>query len=348
MKTPRLLSLLLPLAALAVLAAGCGGGGGPRSVPADAVAVVGSTPITKSDYNNLISIALARYKAQGQPAPKPGTAAYDQLRAQAVTYLVQEDELRQEAQTMGVTVTQKDVDARLALIRTQYYGGSEKKLEAALKKDGITLSQLEQYNLRPQLLSEKLYAKVTGKVQVSKADAKRYYEQNKTTFTTPAQTTRSVRHILVKSKALAERLEVKLKHGASFAQLAKQYSQDPGTAQQGGNYTAVQGRDDPAFDKAAFSLKTKQISQPVHSQFGWHIIQALGPVKKTPARVQPFSQVEVQIEQNLLQQRKTQVWQDWLAKLAKDFKGKVAFQSGYAPPTTATTPGSSTTPSATG
>ncbi|HZT53793.1 MAG TPA: peptidylprolyl isomerase, partial [Gaiellaceae bacterium] len=114
-----------------------------------------------------------------------------------------------------------------------------------------------------------------------------------------------------------------------------------------GNYTAVEGRDDPAFDKAAFSLKTRQISPPVRSQFGWHIIQALGPVEKTPARVQPFSQVEAQIEQNLLQQKKSQLWQEWLTKLAEDFKGKVAFQSGYAPPTTATVPGS-TTPTTTG
>src|SRR5579884_1284971 len=224
MTTPRFLPLLLPLAALAAVAAGCGGGGGPRTVPADAVAVVGSTPISKADYNGLIRIALARYKAQGQPAPKPGTAAYDQLRSQAVTYLVQEDELRQEAQKMGVTVTQKDVEARLALIREQYYGGSEKKLEAALKKDGITVAELEQYNLRPQLLSENLYAKVTSKAQVSKADAKRYYEQNKATFTTPASTTRRVRHILVSSKRLADQLEAKLRHGASFAQLAKRYS----------------------------------------------------------------------------------------------------------------------------
>jgi len=342
MKTSRLLLVPLLLAAVAALAAGCGGGGS-QSVPADSVAVVGSTPISKSDFNGLIAVALARYKAQGQAAPKPGTAPYTQLQDQAVTYLVQEQELQQEAQKMGVSVSQKDIDNRVAQIKQQYYGGSEKKLEAALKKDDITVSDLEKYNIAPQLLSEKLYAKVTSNANVSKADAQQYYNSNKATYRTPP--TREVRHILVNNKNLADQLETKLKNDpSSFPALAKQYSKDTTSAQQGGKLCVAHGGTSgacaqtvPPFDKAAFSLKTNEISQPVKSVYGWHIIQALTPV--TPAKTQPFSQVEAQIQAQLAQTKKGQAWSAWLAKLKKDFNGKVSYQSGYKPATTTTSTG---------
>jgi len=348
MKTPRLLLVPFLLAAVAALAAGCGGGG-PNSVPADSVAVVGSTPISKSDFNGLITVALARYKAQGQAAPKPGTDPYNQLRDQAVTYLVQEQELQQEAQKMGVSVSQKDIDGRLTQIKQQYYGGSETKLEAALKKDDISVSDLQKYNIAPQLLSEKLYSKVTSGVNVSKDDAQKYYDTNKATYRTPP--TREVRHILVNSKGLADQLEAQLKKDPTrFPALAKKYSKDTASAQQGGKMCVAHGANSgacittvPPFDKASFSLKTNEISQPVHSPFGWHIIQPLTPVQ--PAKTQPFSQVEAQIQQSLIQSKKGQAWSAWLAKLRQDFKGKIAYQSGYTPATTstATAPAATTT-----
>jgi foldase protein PrsA len=347
MKT-RFLLLFVPLALVAVLAAGCGGGGGSGSVPADSIAKVGSTPITKSTFNALLTVAFARFKAQGQAAPKVGTPAYTQLRDQAVSFLVQEEELQQEGTKLGVTVSQKDIDDRLAQIRQTYYHGSETKLEAALKKDDITLAELEQYNLRPALLSEKLEAKVTSDVKVSNADAQKYYTQNKASFTTPQ--TREVRHILVNSKSLAQQIETKLKNGESFASLAKKYSKDTGSAQQGGKLCVAHGGSSgacqqtvPPFDKAAFSLKTNEVSQPVKSSFGWHVIQALSPVK--PAHTQTFKEVESQIQASLAQQKKQTAWTAWLTKLKNDFKGKVAFQTGYAPVTTTTptTPAPTTT-----
>ncbi len=183
MKT-RLPLMLLPLVLVAFLAA-CGGGGS-GSVQNDAVAQVGSTPITKANFNSLIAVACARYKTQGQKCPKVGTTTYTQLRDQAVTFLVQQEELQQEAQKLGVNVTQKDVDNQLEQIQKTYYKNSRSKLLAALKKDDITVEQLEQYNLRPNLLSTKLQAKVASNVQVSTAAAQSYYDKNKTSFETSA------------------------------------------------------------------------------------------------------------------------------------------------------------------
>src|SRR4029078_7902355 len=136
-----------------------------------------------------------------------------------------------------------------------------------------------------------------------------------------------------------------LKSGASFAALAKQYSKDKGSAAQGGKLCVAHGGSSgpgtqtvPPSDKAAFSLKTNEISQPVKSVYGYHIIQALGAVK--PAHTQTFEELKSQIEANLASQQKQTAWQAWLAKMAKDFKGKVSYQASYEPATTttATTP----------
>ncbi len=346
MKT-RLPFLLLSALLLVALLAACGGGSsGP--VPADAIAQVDSTPITKADFTSLMSVACARYKAQGQACPKVGTPTYSSLRDSAVTFLVQQEELTQEAKKLGVTVTQKDIDKQVEQIKKTYYQGSEKKFEDALKKDDITRSELEQYELRPNLLGQKLQAKVTSDVKVSDAAAQKDYNANKATYVTPK--TREVRHILVNSKSLADTIETKLKNGASFAALAKKYSKDTGSAAQGGKLCVAHGGTSgacqqtvPPFDKAAFSLKTNELSQPVKSVYGYHIIQALGAVK--PSHTQTFAEVKSQIEANLASQQKQTAWQAWLAKMAKDFKGKVTYQTGYAPATTTTptTPAPTTT-----
>jgi foldase protein PrsA len=341
MKT-RLLLLSLSVVLVALLVA-CGGGGNSGPVPADSVAKVGSTTITKATLNSLIDYAFANYKAQRQTPPKIGTAAYTQLRDQAVATLVNAEEFRQEGEKIGVTLTQKDLDKQVAQIVTTRFGGSKTKLEDALTKDGITLAQLEQFYLAPNLLTQKLQTKVTSSVKVSNAAALKYYNQNKASYATPAETTRSVRHILVNSKSEAETLETKLKNGASFAALAKKYSKDTGSAQIGGKLTAVKGQLVKPFQDVAFSLKTGAVSQPVHSQYGWHIIQALGPVKNTPAHTQTFAQVKSTIESTLAGQQKQVAWQNWLAKVAKDYKGKVSYQTGYAPATTTTSAPPTTT-----
>jgi len=343
MKT-RLPFLLLALVLVAALAA-CGGGGNSGSVPTDSIAQVGSTPITKATFNGLMAVAFARYKAQGQPAPKIGTPTYTSLRDSAVNFLVQQAELQQEADKLGVSVTQKDINKQVDQIKKTYYQGNEKKFEDALKKDDISLAQLEQYELRPNLLGQKLQSKVTANIKVSDAAALKYYNANKASFMTPQ--TREVRHILVNSKSLAQTLYTKLKNGASFAALAKKYSKDTASAAQGGKLCVAHGGQSGAcqqtvapFDQAAFSLKTNELSQPVHSSYGWHLIQPLGAVK--PAHTQTYAEVKSQIQANLASQQKQTAWTKWLAKMQGDFKGKVSYQTGYAPPATTSTAATTT------
>ena len=328
MRILRFLPLFV-LLAVALLAAGCGSS--KKSVPANAVAVVGNDTITKAQFNALLAGAQRNYKVRKTAFPKPGTTQYKSIQDQAVQYLVQEDELGQRAKELKITITPKDVAARLVQIKAQYFGGSEKTYKAQLKAQGLTQAQIE-LDLYAQILSEKLYNKITAAVKVNDADVKSYYLSHQSAYHTAAS--RDVRHILVNNKALADQLETQLKSGGDFAALAKKYSKDPGSAKAGGKLTITKGQTVPEFDKEAFALKTGDTSAPVHTQYGWHIIQALSAIK--PAKQTPLASVKDSIRQQLLQSKKTKVMTDWVNKLKTDFAKKIAYAAGYEPAATST------------
>jgi parvulin-like peptidyl-prolyl isomerase len=334
--TFALLSALALVAAASLLTA-CGGGS--KAVPGDAVAVVGSDTITKAQFNFLLNGAKRTYKARKSPFPKAGTTQYKSLQDQAVQYLVQQSELQQKAKDLGVSVTDKDVTARLAQIKQQYFGGSETKYQAQLKTQGLTETQIKS-DLRAQILSEKVYNKVTADVKVSDKDIQAYYLAHKSDYAQAAS--RDVRHILVNNKKLADQIETQLKNGADFGKLAKKYSKDPGSAANGGKLTVSKGQTVPEFDKEAFKLKTNETSPPIHTQYGWHIIQALSPVKA--AKQTPLKDVKDSIKQQLLQTKKTDAMNKWVDTMKKDFSKKVRYQAGYEPTATTTTGSSTTTP----
>jgi foldase protein PrsA len=329
MKPLRLLPVAL-LLAVVLVAAGCGGGS--KNVPSSAVARVGSDTITKDQFNFLLAGAQRSYTAKKTAFPKPGTTQYKALQDQAMQYLVQQSELQQKAKDLGIVVTAKDVTARLTQIKKQYFGGKEAAYQKQLKAQGLTEPQLK-LDLTAQILSEKLYNAVTGKIKVSNAEITKYYNDNKAQYGTAAS--RDVRHILVNNKKLADTLETQLKGGASFAALAKKYSKDPGSAKTGGKLTITKGQTVPEFDKTAFALKTNEISPPVHTQYGWHIIQALSAVR--PATSKPLATVKTQISQQLLQTKRTAAMTTWLDGVKKGFSKQISYQAGYAPASTAAT-----------
>ena len=119
-----------------------------------------------------------------------------------------------------------------------------------------------------------------------------------------------------------------------FPKLAKKYSIDTSSAQAGGELPggAVKGRLVKSFEKVAFSLKVHQISKPVQSQFGWHIIQAMGPIRPAqPAKPTPLSQVKEAIRQTLLQDKRNKASQKWEQKMIKNYCKTIGYASGYAP-----------------
>jgi parvulin-like peptidyl-prolyl isomerase len=333
----RFLPTTFLVAALAAVLAGCGGGGGGGSVPGDAVAKVGGTSITQQQFNDLIDQAKRSYKTNKKKFPPAGSTEYQTLKNQAVQYLVQRVEFSQEADKLGVTVADKDIAARLAQIKKQYFGGSESRYKKQLAQQGLTDAQVRD-DVNAQLVQEKIFKKVTGNVKVSDADAKAYYDQHQSQYGVPEQ--RDVAHILVKTKSLADKLYNRIKAGEDFSKLAKQYSQDPGSKKVGGKLTISKGQTVGPFDQTAFLLGTGQVSRPVKTTFGYHIIKALGPIKQS--KTTPFSKVKASIKQQLLQQKRNEAMTTWSNKLKKDFDGKISYQTGYAPPPTTSTPGTTT------
>ena len=322
-------SLLLAgaaLAAVTLVAAGCGD---TDEIPADAVAVVDGTSITRSSLEELLARAKKSYTAQKREFPKAGTPEYQSLQNQAVAYLVQREEYAREAKEMGIEITDAEVAKELDKVKQDYFQNDQKKFEAGLKEQGYTVAALRE-DIHAQLVSKKLYERVTKDVQVTDADLQKHYAENKDQYSVAES--RSVRHILVKTKAEADKLHAELESGADFAALAKQSSLDPGSKEQGGKLTVSRGQTVAPFDKAAFSLKTNQLSAPVKTEFGYHLIQPLAAAKA--GSVTPFAKVKAQIRTQLVEERKNKAVSDWAAEIEKKYDGKVTYAAGFEPPDT--------------
>ena len=322
MKISRLVLLLCVLASIGL--AGCGG---DEDVPADAVAVVDGQEIAKSDYDALIAQAKKSYKNQKRDFPAAGSQEFQTLRNQAVQFLVQREQFEQKAEDLDVEITDKQVDARLEQIKKQYFGGDQKKFDKQLKEQGITEKQVRN-DIRAQLVSEKIFAKVAGDAKVTDEEIAAYYAKNKTQYSQPES--RDVRHILVKTKKQADDLYTQLQNGANFAALAKQFSEDTGSKANGGKLTISKGQTVAPFDQTAFLLKKNDISKPVKTEFGYHIIQPLTDTK--PAKVTPLKDVQASIKQQLQQTEKNEAMTKWVDDLKKDYKDKVSYATGFTPP----------------
>jgi peptidyl-prolyl cis-trans isomerase D len=153
-------------------------------------------------------------------------------------------------------------------------------------------------------------AKLEQTIQPTNADLLRLYNDNKDTYRTPERV--NVRHILLKTtgkdpkqdaavKAKADDLVKQLRAGADFAEMAKKNSEDPGSKDKGGEYDGVvRGQMVAEFEKAAFTLKPNEISDPVKTDYGYHILQVL---KHEQAQLKPFDEVKAQLAAEYKKQR---------------------------------------------
>ena len=194
--------VLFGFASLALLAAACGGTT-TANLGSDDVAVVGDQQISKEQFQQLMARAKKSYDQQKRAFPKAGTAEYEQLKGQAITFLVQQSEVDEQAKNLGVNVSDEKVDKEIARYKKQFYGGSDARYEKAVKQQGLTDEQARDA-IRQQLVSQALFKKVTGDVKISDSDIKAYYDTHKSQYVQPES--RDVRHILVTKKALADSL----------------------------------------------------------------------------------------------------------------------------------------------
>lgn len=148
-------------------------------------------------------------------------------------------------------------------------------------------------------------------IHVSEDEVRERYKERASDFSTPEEI--HVRHILIQvasdapqakvdaAKKKAEDILARIHKGESFSELAKKYSQDPGSAKEGGDLGFFgRGVMDKNFEKAAFALKVGQVSEPVRSTFGFHIIKLEGI---RGGQTKPFKQVRQQVEDELKHQK---------------------------------------------
>jgi len=166
-------------------------------------------------------------------------------------------------QTLYPLVLNKIIDS-MALAAEAHRTGIDKDPDvqhqvAAANQQALATAMLEK-GIAPLITDDALHARYKAEI-ASK----------------PAEDEVHARHILVNDEATAKKIIAELNKGADFATLAKQYSKDPGAAARGGDLGFFKKSEMvPAFADAAFGLQTGKITQtPVHTQFGWHVIQVL-------------------------------------------------------------------------
>ncbi len=221
-------------------------------------------------------------------------------------------------QVGNVQVTERDVMAELQRVPPEARAsavGSPQTMDAILKNlmarrlltreaeaDGLVNSPLLQTMVKigtERVLSDARMVEFDKANEPDAATLEAYartkYQGESERFQVPAQT--HARHILVTgddAQAEAEKLRAQILAGASFESVAKEYSKDPGSAAQGGDLGFFPtGRMVPEFDAAIKALKPSEISEPVKTQFGWHLIQV---VETRPAGKRPFEEVRAELE----------------------------------------------------
>lgn len=196
-----------------------------------------------------------------------------------------------------------------------------KLLVNAAKKEGINKTEAYKKEVdtaeKTILVAMILKSKVEGKITVSDAEVKAYYTNNPQQFDAFEQ--RNASHILVKTEAEAQAIIKSLKAGADFATLAQEKTLDPSGKTTGGNLGWFsKGQMVPEFEKAAFEMSKGDISGPVKTQFGYHVIK-LNDINVRP-KLDFTPQVAQQIHDSLIMTKKQAALEAYVDSLKKQAK----------------------------
>lgn len=322
---PAIAALAAGVALAAIALTGCGG------VADGGVAQVGDQVIPQSELDQALSQQKSAAEQQKQTFPEEGTDEYAVLTQNALASLIFQRIVDQEAQKCGkpCVPTARQLKAETKKIVSANFSGSQKQFDDFLKKANLTTADVTRI-IRTNLEQPKLLARVTKGITFTPAEALAYCKANPQEFTRAAS--REASHILVKTKAEADRINA-MANSSNFAALAKQYSTDLGSKNQGGSLGAVtKGALVPEFEKVAFALGDGQISPPVQTQFGWHIITAT----VTPARDIPCPEAQADIITQQLQIKKSAAEAKWRTTLLKQWDSRIVYSDESLKPASTT------------
>ena len=251
----------------------------PQKVVADKiVSIVGDRIILQSDIENTIK-DLERQQ-EGQVPPNATCAIMEQALISKVLMI--------QAEKDSLVVTDEEIEAELDQ-RIRYFinaYGTQQALEEVAGKTIYQIKDDARESVKERKLAEAMQQKIVGNVRITPTEVKTYYERIPKDSLPFYETELEIGQIVIFPKASKDlekyivdelnnykrQVETKV---ATFDQLAKRYSEDPGSKDRGGQYqiNRTEKTMDPAFLSAAFKLKEGEISNPFKSKFGYHIIE---------------------------------------------------------------------------
>lgn len=252
------------------------------------VAVVGDEKITKDQL----------YKALVEVNGK-----------QVLNSLIIKKIIQLEAKKQNVKVTKDEIQNELN--KTIENFGSKEAFKNTLEYYGITEDSLKE-DIELNLYVSKL---LKSEVKITEEEMKDYFEENKDDFKQEEQV--KARHILVENEETAKEIKQKLDNGENFEELAKKYSTDTETKEKGGDLGFFsKGEMVKEFEEVAFSLKVGEISNPVKTKYGYHIIKV---EDRKEAKEANYEESKEEIREKLFEEKLPDVYQSWIEEKMKEY-----------------------------
>ena len=206
---------------------------------------------------------------------------------------------------------QKEFLEQLATSKLLYQEG----IKQGLGKDPVIMAQIDEVSHKI-ILAALLQREIEARIKApTPEDVNQYYLTHADEFKQAKQV--RARHILVKDETEAKAVEAELKKGTDFATVAKEKSSCPSSAKGGDLGFFTRDRMVKEFSDTAFALKVGEVSAPVKTQFGYHIIEVV-EIKEAGAK--PLDEVRTAIENQLTQKNKSKVFNDYIDSLKKKTK----------------------------
>ncbi|MCS7275175.1 MAG: alpha/beta fold hydrolase [Candidatus Bipolaricaulota bacterium] len=281
-------------------------------------------------YDRLIAQLGRTYAQVGQDFGKllvgvGGLERRLELQARVLDDLIRKRLIARELRLRQIVVPEGDINDRTEIELERILRQNrltEAQADEILKSQGSSLAQFKR-ELRDvvaiYMQTEKLRDHVVGTLQPSDSELSAYLEKNRDKYDEPEQV--RARHILIrvpegaseaevaKAKQQIEQIRQELEKGADFAELAQKYSQDPGSARNGGDLGFFQrGQMVPEFEESAFTLEIGAISEPVRTQFGFHLIKV---EEKKPARQPALAEIRDRVLQDYIEDERQERFEAW-------------------------------------
>ena len=296
----------------------------PEAKKKAVVAKVQNDEITLKDVDaqlvDTITKIKEQYNVEDISKSDDAVKALKRSREETVNALVQQNILIKKAKELKLVPSdddlKKQVEEQLQKIKSAW--GKDGDYQHALKKNNMTEAQLKE-ELKKGVIANKVSEYLVKDVKVTEKDEKDYYNSHKQSMYTQAPGA-DMYHILVKTEAQAKEIKSKLNGGAKFEDLAKEYGTD-GTKTTGGSLGYVEYDNtgmDKDFLKAAKALNEGQVSDPVKTQFGYHIIMVKNVHKDK--YVKSFDEVKKNIEDTILLSKKSESYKKKIEEWKKEYK----------------------------